>query len=247
MDKKKRVFFGAILIDILLACLGYAVFYGKIFDDAATVAIAWIVIVGGTFMMIITIGLAVVIPKGKIKIRRKKKKKNKEEELTEFKEFAEDKQQQPEEIPEFKVVEDEKENIELEHTTSKSGIVKIRRVVTKEDIDEIEEHVDHDKINFKDEMQKVIDNRTKKVEDVVDELIHSKMEKKGKNIEEIRSKMEKKKRRPVQDKIYKYMEKHPTARPSDVRKAAKCKLSTARKFRNQWLKKNAKGSSKGSK
>ena len=239
MNKKKGVFFGAILIDIFLMCLGYVVFYGRAFDEATSIILTWIVIIGGTFMMITTIGLAVVIPrKRRIKFR---KKKNKQEELSEFK-IVED--EQPE-LPEFKTVEDENTTVELERTTSKSGITTIRRVVTKGELDEIKEHVTDGKSNFKDEIKEVIDERAKKVEEVVDDLI-SKTEKDEKHIEEIRPKMrkdekqtsqnEKQTRMSVQDKIYKYMKEHPTARPGDVRKAVKCKLSTAKKYRSKWLK-----------
>jgi hypothetical protein len=240
MNKKKGVFFGAIAIDIFLICLGYAVFYAKVFDETTSIILTWIVVIGCTFMMIITIGLAVVIPR-KRKIKLRIKKKIKQEEHPEFKVVEEEQpEEQPEELPEFKVVEDEKTNVKLERTTSEAGIVTIRRVVTKEDIAEIEDHIDEEKIGFKEEMQQVIDKRTKEVEDVVDDLINSKIEKKEKHIEQIHSKVEKKEtpeRRPVQDKIYKYMDDHPEATASEVRKAVKCKISTAKKYRSQWSKK----------
>lgn len=231
MNKKKGVFFGAVIIDIVLIFLAYITFWELYFDGDTFILATWIIVIGSTFMAIITIGLAIVIPrKRRIRFRRKPKEK------------------EPEELPQFKTVDEQEElpiksNVKIEEVISNSGIKTIRRV-KQEDIDEIKDHVDEEKLDFKDEMQKVIDERTKKVEEVVDGLI-SKTEKDEKHIEEIRSKMEKdekqtsqngKKQTPVQDKIYKYMEKHPTARPGDVRKAVKCKYQTAKKYRSQWLK-----------
>lgn len=244
MDKKKGIFFGAIIIDIILIYLAYLVFYEKPFDESISVILTWIVIIGLTFMMIITIGLAIFIPRKKhIKFRRRRPTKE-----TSPEEVVED------EIPNFKVVEDEEipksdsveekivEKHDLEYVTSDSGIVNIRRVA-KEDLDEIKEHVNDEKNDFKDEMQKVIDVRTREVEKRVDNLLAieqtSKIEDSVVQNETTKPSVEQKARRKLltsEEKIYNYLKEHPDAASSEVRKAVGCKLSSAKRYRSLWLK-----------
>ena len=239
MDKKKGIFFGAIIIDIILIYLAYLVFYEKLFDESISVILTWIVIIGITFMVIITIGLAIAIPRKRtIKCRRKLPKKEiPPEKLAEFTPIED------EETPEDNSVKEEKAH-DLEYLPSDSGIVKIRRVA-KEDLDEIKEHVNDEKIDFKDEMQKVIDARTREVEGRVDELISnrqtSKMEKNEKLVsqnETIKPLKQKIRGELItnEEKIYNYMKEHPDAAPSEVRKAVGCKPSSAKRYRSLWLK-----------
>jgi hypothetical protein len=243
MDKKKGIFFGAIIIDIILIYLAYLVFYEKPFDESISVILTWIVIIGLTFMMIITIGLAIFIPRKKhIKFRRRRPTKE-----TSPEEVVED------EIPNFKVVEDEEipksdsveekivEKHDLEYVTSDSGTVNIRRVA-KEDLDEIKEHVNDEKNDFKDEMQKVIDARTQEVERRVDNLLAieqtSKMEDSVVQNESTKPLKQKIRGKLItnEDKIYNYLKEHPDATTSEVRKAVGCKLSSAKRYRSLWLK-----------
>lgn len=237
MDKKKGIFLVAVIIDIALAYLAHLVFYEKLFDDDISILLTWIIITGATFMTIITIGLAIAIPRKKrIKIRKRRSKK----------------EVPPEEIAEFtpileKTLDDdsEKEKVEeydLERVTSKSGIVKIRRV-TKEDLDEIEEHVHEDNGNFRSEIQKVIDERTReKVDTLVANKQSSKMEKSEKLVSQneiAKSTVEQKARKKAitnEDKTYNYLEDHPDATTSEVRKAVGCKQSSAKRYRSLWLK-----------
>jgi len=248
MDKKKSIFFGAILIDIALIFLAYLVFYEKLFDEDISILLTWIVVIGITFMMIVTIGLAITIPRKKhIRIRRKRKRPKKEkEEQPPLKEVESKEGEETEELPEFKAIEEvpvktvEKQG--LEHTTTKSGITTIRRV-TQEDLDEIEERVDESKSDFKDEIQHVIDMRAKEVEETVDDIIHSKIKKSEKLVSqnEIKTTEPVKIRRKAitnEEKAYIYLRDHPQATASDVRKAVGvgCKLSSAKRYRSLWLK-----------